>query len=79
MHRSFAAAMGILWFLTAPVVGAVTGAASAISGWLGGARHILLEGAFVALGLVLLGLGGWKVVSPARISKAVTDTGKRVL
>lgn len=51
----------------APAIGVVTGAASTVTGWLGGARTIVIEGAFVVLGLVLLGYGGYRIVSPGLI------------
>ena len=58
----------------APVFGVATGAASTVAGWLGGARYIALEGAFIVLGLALLGYGAYRVVAPqiTRIGRALT-------
>lgn len=65
------------------VVGGVAAAGSTVagivSGALGGARNIVLEGAFVALGLVLLGVGAWKAVNPPRLARAVTAPGRKLL
>lgn len=59
-----------------PAIGAVTGVASTAGSWvadaLGGARHLVLEGAFVVLGLGLLGYGAYRVVAP-QVGKLATS------
>lgn len=64
-----------------PVVGAVTGvakgAADTVTGWLGGARSIALEGAFVLAGVALLGLGVYRFARP-QIGTLI-DAGKQAL
>lgn len=51
----------------APALGVVTDAAGwvgdTVSGWLGGARHVVIEGTFVVLGLVLVGYGVFRAVA----------------
>jgi hypothetical protein len=48
----------------APIVGVAGALVSPVTSWLAGGRHIALEGAFVVLGLALLGYGAYRVVRP---------------
>lgn len=56
----------------APIIGvgnsavqAVSKTASSVTGWLGGTRYIVVEIAFVGLGIGLVGLGVYRAVAPA--------------
>ena len=48
----------------APIVAGAGALTSPVAAWLAGGRHIALEGAFVVLGLVLLGYGVYRTVRP---------------
>ena len=63
---------GVATALT-PAVATLTAAGSTVGGWvttaLGGGRQIVLEGAFVALGLGLVGWGLWHAVIKPQVGK----------
>jgi hypothetical protein len=52
------------------VIGVVSKTADTVGGWLGGARTIAIEAAFISLAIGLLALGAWKIAAP-KVDKLV--------